>query len=36
MSMDDPAPSHEMRDADMSDATTDDPELALGESLLMR
>ncbi|XP_059438895.1 26S proteasome non-ATPase regulatory subunit 4 homolog [Corylus avellana] len=33
MSMDDPAPSHEMRDADMSDAATDDPELALALQL---
>lgn len=33
MSMDDPASSHEMRDADMSDAGTDDPELALALQL---
>lgn len=31
MSMDEPASGHEMRDADMSEAVADDPELALGE-----
>lgn len=33
MSMDDPASSHEVQDADMSDSVADDPELALGEPL---
>lgn len=33
MSMDDPAPSHDVQDTDMSAATGDDPELALGESI---
>lgn len=31
MSMDDPAASHDVKDADMSEAATDDPELARGE-----
>jgi 26S proteasome regulatory subunit N10 len=33
MSMDDPAVNHDGRDADMSEAATDDPELARGEFL---
>ncbi|KAL6274097.1 hypothetical protein ACE6H2_024789 [Prunus campanulata] len=33
MSMDEPASSHEMRDADMSEATGEDPELALALQL---
>lgn len=33
MSMDDPAVGHDVRDTDMSEASTDDPELALGEIL---
>lgn len=35
MSMDEPATGHEVRDTDMSEAAADDPELALGEYLLM-
>ncbi|KAK7372563.1 hypothetical protein VNO80_05947 [Phaseolus coccineus] len=35
MSMDDPAISHDVRDTDMSEAATDDPELALGEFLCL-
>lgn len=31
MSMDDPSVSHDVKDTDMSEAATDDPELALGE-----
>ena len=31
MSMDDPAISHDVKDTDMSEAATDDPELAQGE-----
>lgn len=31
MSMDDPAVSHDVKDTDMSEASADDPELALGE-----
>lgn len=30
MSMDDPSVSHDVKDTDMSEAATDDPELALG------
>lgn len=33
MSMDDPEVSHDVRDTDMSEAATDDPELALGKFL---
>ncbi|BFG39298.1 hypothetical protein CerSpe_255720 [Prunus speciosa] len=33
MSMDEPTSSHEMRDADMSEATGEDPELALALQL---
>lgn len=31
MSMDEPASSHDLQDTEMSDATADDPELALGK-----
>lgn len=34
MSMDDPATNHDVRDTDMSEAVSDDPELALGEILV--
>lgn len=30
MSMDDPAINHDLRDTDMSETTTEDPDLALG------
>lgn len=35
MSMDDPASNLSVRDAEMSDATTDDQELALGEAFII-
>lgn len=36
MSMDDPAVGHNVKDSDMSEASPDDPELALGEILCFR
>lgn len=34
MSMDDPAAGHDVKDTDMSEASAEDPDLALGEIVL--
>lgn len=35
MSMDEPASSQDVRDTDMSDAASEDPDLALGNSFML-